>query len=141
MRFTIQAPVQSDKTGPSIAALIDNVRAFASTDPVRREDLSRLVNSQVYALPGQFETSGSVLSALESKAVLGLADDYFERLGPRYRALDQKTVTQAAALLDPTRMQWVVVGDAAVVRPQLEALGLPVEIRPAPGNIANTGQR
>lgn len=26
---------------------------------------------------------------------------------------------------------WVVVGDAATVRPQLEALGLPVEVRAA----------
>ncbi|MFQ3666047.1 MAG: pitrilysin family protein [Sphingomonadaceae bacterium] len=141
MRFTIQAPVQSDKTGASIQAIVDNVRAFASTEPVRPEDLSRLVNSQVYALPGQFETSVSVLSALESQSVLGLPDDYFERVGARYRALDQKAVTQAATLLDASRMQWVVVGDASVVRPQLEALGLPLEVRPAPGTPMTMGQR
>jgi len=37
----------------------------------------------------------------------------------------------ARAAIDPSRFVWVVVGDAAVVRPQLEALGLPVEVRSA----------
>jgi hypothetical protein len=37
----------------------------------------------------------------------------------------------ARATIDPSTFVWVVVGDASVVRPQLDALGLPVEVRPA----------
>ena len=36
-----------------------------------------------------------------------------------------------ARIEDPERFVWVVVGDASVVRPQLEALGLPIEERAA----------
>ncbi|MFN7175071.1 MAG: M16 family metallopeptidase, partial [Thermaurantiacus tibetensis] len=133
MAFRILAPVQADRTGDSIAALIRNVQAFAGPEPVRPEDLARAINSNVYALPGEFETSGAVLGALETMAVLGRPDDYYAQLPARYRALDQAAVTRAAAtLLDPARLQWVVVGDAKVVEPQLRALGLPLEVRAAP---------
>ena len=33
----------------------------------------------------------------------------------------------ARAAIDPDKFVWVVVGDASVVEPQLEQLGLPVE--------------
>ena len=37
----------------------------------------------------------------------------------------------AIALLGAATFTWIVVGDAATVRPQLESLGLPVEVRAA----------
>ena len=37
----------------------------------------------------------------------------------------------ARQVIHPDQFVWVVVGDAAIVRPQLEALGLPLEVRPA----------
>jgi predicted Zn-dependent peptidase len=132
MSFRIFAPVQSDKTGPSIAALRDNVKAFSGAVPVSAADLTRIVNSNVFSLPGEFETSGALLSALEGQALYGRPDDYFAKLPGRYRAVDVDAVTRAAATtLDPARLQWVVVGDAKVVKPQLDALGLPVEVRMA----------
>ncbi len=33
------------------------------------------------------------------------------------------------AVLNPSQFVWVVVGDAEKVRPQLDALGLPIEVR------------
>ncbi len=126
------APVQADKTGPSLKALVDNIKAFAGPEPVTPADLQRTINSNVYALPGEFETSGAVLAALEAKLLYDRPDDYYEKLIPRYRALDQAAITAATRKsIDPERLQWVVVGDAKIVRPQLEALGLPFEVRPA----------
>jgi predicted Zn-dependent peptidase len=132
MAFTVFAPVQADKTGPSLKALVDNIKAFAGPEPVTPADLQRTINSNVYALPGEFETSGAVLAALEAKLLYDRPDDYYEKLIPRYRALDQAAITAATRKsIDPERLQWVVVGDAKIVRPQLEALGLPFEVRPA----------
>jgi ribose 5-phosphate isomerase len=34
----------------------------------------------------------------------------------------------AKAAIDPAKLTWVVVGDAAKVKPQLETLGIPVEV-------------
>jgi ribose 5-phosphate isomerase len=43
------------------------------------------------------------------------------------------TLDQAArAAIDPKGFVWIVVGDAAKVRPQLEKLGLPIEVVEAP---------
>jgi len=36
-----------------------------------------------------------------------------------------------SATLDPKKVIWVVVGDAKTVRPQLDKVGLPVEVVPA----------
>ncbi len=133
MAFRIFAPVQADRTGDSLAALMANVRAFSGPEPVKPEDLARAINANVYALPGEFETSGAVLAALETLTVLGRPDDYHAQLPARYRALDQGLVTRAAAtLIDPSRLSWVIVGDKRVVEPQLARLGLPVEVRAAP---------
>ena len=133
MAFSVFAPVQADKTGPSLKALVDNMVAFSGPNPVSPADLQRTINSNVYALPGEFETSGAVLTALEAMALYGRSDDYYEKLIPRYRALNPAAVTSATRkAIDPQRLQWVVVGDAKVVRPQLEALGIPFEVRAAP---------
>jgi predicted Zn-dependent peptidase len=59
-------------------------------------------------------------------------DDYYATITQRYRALTLRQVQAAArATIDPARAFWVVVGDAKVVRPQLDSLGLPVEVIPA----------
>ncbi len=130
--YLIQAPVQSDRTGESIAVLIDQYRAFLSDRGVSEAERDRTVNGNVRQLPGGFETSTAVLNALRSNALYGRPDDYWETLAPRYEALTPAAMDAAARqLIDSSDFVWVVVGDASVVRPQLESLGLPVEVLPA----------
>jgi 16S rRNA G1207 methylase RsmC len=65
--------------------------------------------------------------------VLGRPDDYYETLAAKYRAQTQASLDQAARnALDPKGFVWIVVGDAAKVRPQLEKLGMPIEVVEAP---------
>ena len=65
--------------------------------------------------------------------LLGRPDNYYETLPARYRSL---TTTSADAAIrsavDPRGFTWIVVGDAAKVRPQLDKLGIPVEVVEAP---------
>lgn len=133
MSFGLRAPVQADKTGPSVKALVDNIRAFAGPDPVAPADLARIVNSNIYTLPGEYETAGAVMLGMEANVLYDRPADWYARLPGRYRALTPAGIAAAtAAAIDPAKIQWVVVGDAKVVKPQLEALGLPLEVRPAP---------
>ena len=37
----------------------------------------------------------------------------------------------ARQVIKPDQFVWVVVGDASVVKPQLDAIGIPVEVRAA----------
>ncbi len=133
MAFRIAAPVQTDRTAESIVALKQNIRAFTGPQPPTPTELLRALNANTLSLPGSFESASAVLTAMEGNALYGRPDDYFERLSPRLRALGAADLARTMAeAVDPDRLQWVVVGDAGKVRPQLEALGLPVEVRAAP---------
>jgi predicted Zn-dependent peptidase len=127
--FTVTAPVQADKTGPAIQALIDQMRAFLTTKGLTASELQQVINGNTRQLAGQFETSSAVLGALRSNALFHRPDDYWERVADRYRAMTAPRLDAAARqVIDPAKIVWVVVGDAASVRPQLQSLGLPVEV-------------
>jgi len=126
--YIISAPVQSDKTGPSIAALAQNYEAFLSDKGTTDEELKRIIAKNIQELPGRFETSAAVLQAMMTNDLLGRPDNYYELLADKYRTQTRVTLDQAArAAITPQGFVWVVVGDAAKVRPQLEKLGLPIE--------------
>ncbi|WP_439470974.1 M16 family metallopeptidase [Brevundimonas sp.] len=130
--YVISAPVQSNRTGESVQVLMDQYRAFLGERGVSPAERERIVNANVRQLPGQFETSAALLGALRSMALYGRPDDYWTTLAPRYQGLDQAALdAEARRLLGQAPFVWVIVGDAATVRPQLEALGLPVEVRAA----------
>jgi predicted Zn-dependent peptidase len=122
--------VQADRTGDSIAEIRREIADFLSTRGVTEEELTRNVASEIGELPGQFETSGAVLSAMQNLALYDRPDDYYETLVDRYTGQTAASLDAAArAALDPDEFVFIVVGDASVVQPQLEGLGLPIEVR------------
>ncbi len=130
--YLISAPVQADRTGDSIKALIADVRDFVGPKGVTAEELTRTVNNNIRSLPGSYETSSAVLSAMQTNALYNRPDDYQERLASLYQAQTAQALdTAARGAIDPSKFVWVVVGEAAKVRPQLEGLGLPIEVREA----------
>jgi zinc protease len=127
--YIIQAPVQSDRTGESIAAAMEMVRDFLTANGVKPEEMNRIVMGNTRQLPGQFETSGAVLGALRSNALYHRPDNYWATVADRYRGMTAATLdTTARRYINPNNFVWVVVGDAARVRPQLERLGMPIEV-------------
>ncbi|MGK6320801.1 M16 family metallopeptidase [Sphingomonas sp. DT-204] len=132
--FTITTPVQADRTGDSIKAIQLDVREFLTTKGVTPEEFGRTIAGFVRELSGSFETSSAVLSAMQMNDLARRPDDYYSTIAQKYRALTAPQLDAAAReALDPDRFVWVVVGDAAKVRPQLDSVGLPVEVVPAPG--------
>jgi zinc protease len=131
--YTVSAPVQADKTGDSLAELNQQIGDFLTTKGVTPDELKLTVANDINRLPGEFETSGAVLGAVMSMDVLGRPDNYYETLAPKYRAQTTASLDQAArSMLDPKGFVWIVAGDAAKVRPQLEKLGMPIEVVEAP---------
>ena len=127
--YIISAPVQADKTGESIAALISNYKAFLSDKGITTEERERIIGGNIRELPGSFETSGDVLGAMQRNALYKRADDYYATVASEYRGMTQGALDSSIrALVNPDQFIWVVVGDAAKVKPQLEALGLPIEM-------------
>lgn len=129
MPYLIYAPVQTDQTGPSIAAMRSDIKTFLDTKGVTPEELQRTISGSIRELPGRFETMAAVMGGMEANVLYHRPDNYYETLASKYRALTAADLDAAAkAAIDPDKFTWVVIGDAAKVKPQLEPLGIPVEV-------------
>lgn len=127
--FTIVAPVQSDRTGDSIRVLFEHMRAFPAARPVNEVELNRVTDGNIRGLPNRFETSGQVLGAILSNERLGRPDNYYATLPTRFRAIDGAAINRAAQqYLGSDGLVFIIVGERALVEPQLAGLGLPIEI-------------
>jgi predicted Zn-dependent peptidase len=128
----VGAPVQADKTGAAIKAILADMKAFPGTKPVDAEELNRVTDGNIRSLPNRFESNGDVLGAMLTNQLLGRPDDYYATLASRWRAVDAKALdAMATTYLQPQGLTFVVVGDRKQVEPQLRALDIPVDIAPA----------
>jgi len=127
--FYIFAPVQTNQTGPSIKVLMDQLRDFNGAKPVTADELEKTVKGNVLELPGSYEQSSAVLGQMQSDRLNKRSFDYAETLAGKYNALTASALNEEMrAKIDLAKITWLVVGDAAKVKPQLEALGLPIEM-------------
>ncbi|BBD01286.1 MULTISPECIES: M16 family metallopeptidase [Sphingobium] len=125
----VYAPVQTDKTGESIIAARQDIKDYLTTKGTTEAERNQTINGQILSLPGSFETSSDLLSAMMRNALIGRPDDYYETLPKTYRAMTAADMDKAAReAINPDRLIWVVVGDVKLVKPQLDAVGLPVEM-------------
>ena len=79
--------------------------------------------------PRGFETAQQVARAVAQMSLHDIGPDHFEQFVPRLNAV---TLADAAAAADrhvrPDELMAVVVGDPAVVEPQLRARGLAYDV-------------
>lgn len=134
--FYMFAPVQTNQTGPSVKVLMDQLNDFNGSKPVTADELDKTIKGNVLELPGSYEQSGAVLAQMQADRLNKRPFTYAETLAGKYNALTAKALNdEMRAKIDPAKITWLVVGDAAKVKPQLEALGLPIEMA---GEAVNT---
>lgn len=128
--FMIYAPVQTDKTAPSMREIARELKSFLSNKPVTRDEFDRVVKSRIRRLPGSYETTGSVLQAMLENARFDRPDDYVATLSDAYRALTRNDAESAARqVVRPGALVWLVVGDRAKIESKIRGLGLgPLEV-------------
>jgi len=130
--YEVQAPVQADKTGESITSLRGDISAYLGDKPMTQEEFDRATVGTIRSLSGSFETSDAVLRGMQSNDLFKRPDDYYATIAARYRAMTlPQVMTAIKGTLDPNGFVWVVVGDIDKVKPQLDSVGLPVEVMPA----------
>jgi predicted Zn-dependent peptidase len=129
------ANVVTDKTGDALAALVEDLDAFAKNGMTDVE-VERTRSQARGELVGAYESVESIAGHLAADASLGLGPDWQVKYSER-RDLADKAELDALAkrFYDPTSAILVVVGPSAKVKPMIEKLGLPSpELRDAEGN-------
>ena len=135
--FYMFAPVQTNQTGPSVKVLIDQLKDFNGSKPVTPDELEKTIKGNVLELPGSYERSAAVLGQMQADRLNKRPFDYAETVAGKYNALTARALNDEMRVkVDPSKITWLVVGDAAKVKPQLEAIGLPIEMVT---EAANTG--
>jgi zinc protease len=134
--FIIAGSVRTDVTGASIAEIFKEVRGIRAT-PLPATELAGARDSQVYSLPGQFETNSTIGASLAETYIFDLPADYWRGLPDQFRRVTAAQVQAAAnKYLAPEKMKVIAVGDKAAVLPQLKDLGLgQPEMRDADGQM------
>jgi zinc protease len=126
--LVIATQVQADRTGDSILTVLDLMKGFPGRQPVTEAELQRVTDGNVRNLPNRYETNNQVLAALLENQLMGRDDDYQERLGRIWGAVDADAINAAAALhLKPQDLTIVVVGDRKIIEDQLSAIGIDAE--------------
>ncbi len=126
--FTLSAPVQSDRTGDSIALILEAMNDFASgRKGLDAIELNRVTDGNVRGLPNRFQTNAQVLRALLDLQVRERPDDYYVNLPATYRGIGKGAIEAAAKdHLGNGDLTIVVVGDRKAIDGQLGRLGVPV---------------
>jgi zinc protease len=134
--FVIAGSVRTDVTGASVSEVFKEVRGIRSK-PLPAAELAGARDSQVYSLPGQFETNSTIGASLAETYVFDLPPDYWRTLPDQFRRVTAEQVQAAAnKYLAPEKMKVIAVGDKAKVLPQLKNLGLgQAEMRDADGQV------
>jgi predicted Zn-dependent peptidase len=132
--FSVRTSVQADRTGFAMVHVRDLLTDYVTTHPITSGEWRGVIDGALSGGRGRFERGDAVLDTMQSNDFAGRPDDYPATIGERYRKLSAADVAGATHdALDPERMIWVVVGDAATITPQLRALRLPFAVKPDKG--------
>jgi predicted Zn-dependent peptidase len=122
--WLLSAPVQADRTVDAMRELKREIEEFVGTRPATDEEIRKIMNRDVRALSGRYETNAAVAGAIAEMIVFDRPDDYVRTLKDRIEAQTELAVQGAAReTLDPARLTWVIVGNLAVIERPIRELG------------------
>ena len=120
--FSASAQVRTDATGPALREIAKEIATMRSTD-AKPEELFRVQEGALLALPAEFDTPSATLGSFRNLKFFGLPLDWHAGYQKRLRAVDIPAVRKAAEKhLRAKDFVVLVVGDGAKVLPDLDAL-------------------
>lgn len=122
--FIVYAPVQTDKSAESITELRKEISEFVTTRKATQEELDKVKMNQILKLPGQWETNRAVNSSLYDIVKYGLSDNYYETYDADVRNISLQSLQKMSGdIVNPSAVNWFVVGDKAKIGESLGKLG------------------
>ncbi len=131
------APVQTDRAVDSLEELRREFDDYVSTRPATADEVAKVIANDVRGLPGSFETAAAVRGAITGILLYDRPDDYVRALKARTEAQTVDGINAAArAVIKPSAMTWVVVGDLSKIEQGIRGLGLgEVQVLDAGGKV------
>lgn len=121
-RFTASSSVRTNTTGESVEIFREEITNYKNG--ISAEDLEFTKNALIKSNAGRFETFNSLLGMLQEINTYNLPLNYIE---DEERIVNEMTLEKHKALankyLDPSRMVYLVVGDAASQFDQFKEMG------------------
>lgn len=123
--FFVYAPVQTDKTKESIQEILNELNNYVGKAPAKQAELDKVVSNKVAKLPGRYEKKADLLKALSSAYDKGETVADLETYGTKVKGISLDEVqTEAKRFINTNQLTWVIIGDVAKIKPQLESLKL-----------------
>ena len=130
--FVVDVAVATASTGAAAVETLGELRRIRE-ELVEPHELEETVSYVRGVFPYTFQGASDLARRLETLAVYGLPNDYYERYLERLPAITrEELLTVAQRRIHPDHMAVVAVGPAEALVPQLETLG-PVTVLPVPG--------
>ena len=132
--FSVSTSVQTDRTAEALSEISRELHDIGGARPATAAELDLLRRGEVLTLPDRFETNNAMVGYLRYVTRFEHPYDWITTLPGRYASVTPETVTNAAAMLNPDAMTWVVVGDLSKIEAGVRAAGLgDVEVWDAEG--------
>lgn len=109
--FIIDAPVQTDKTKESMIEILKELNGIRGEIPITEDELAKAKAVQTLTLAGRWETMELVVYSIAQMVGLGLPENYFDQFAANVNAATLDQVKEAADIVKPSGIVWVVVGD------------------------------
>ncbi len=123
--FFVYSSVQTDKTKESIEEIIKELNNFVGDLPATQPELDKSIANNTLSLSGRWETAGAVAGSISQIVQYGLPDNYFNEYAGKVSSLTLDEVNRIAAkIINPDTLTWVIVGDRAIIEPELNKLDL-----------------
>jgi predicted Zn-dependent peptidase len=135
--FLLYAPVQTDKTAESLAEILREAREVIGPRPLTHAEIARIKAGDVRSMPGEYQTTSSVLAAMTGIVLYDRPDDYVQTLKSRIEAQTDAAVQAAASeVIRPDALTWIVVGDLGKIEPAIRKLAIgEVQVIDADGKV------
>jgi len=126
--FRISSEINKEATAASITEVIKELESY-STEGMTAEEYEYLQNAIGQRDARSYETPGAKLGLLSQVLRHELPLDYRKQQKTLLRETDRETLNGLASrLIDANNMAIIVVGDIPEIRPELEAMGMPVKL-------------
>jgi zinc protease len=122
--FIAFAPVQTDKTKESMVEVSKELKEVTKDRVITADELAMAKSNLTLALPGSWETSSAVGTAISDMVRFNLPVDYYETYAGKVKSMTLNDMNAAATeVVRAGNLTWVIVGDRAKIEKGIRELG------------------